>query len=53
MSAHEVRQAFPLDSVRVDKTYPGNCEEVVYPGVHSDVGAAMGRMSRGVVTTCR
>lgn len=38
VSAHEVRQAFPLDSVRVGRTYPANCEEVVYPGVHSDVG---------------
>jgi hypothetical protein len=38
VSAHEVRQAFPLDSVRVGRSYPGNCEEVVYPGVHSDVG---------------
>ncbi len=38
VSAHEVRQAFPLDSVRVDRSYPSNCEEVVYPGVHSDVG---------------
>ncbi len=38
VSGHEVRQAFPLDSVRVGKSYPGNCEEIVYPGVHSDVG---------------
>jgi Uncharacterized alpha/beta hydrolase domain (DUF2235) len=38
VAAHEVRQAFPLDSVRVDRTYPANCEEIVYPGVHSDVG---------------
>jgi hypothetical protein len=38
VAAHEVREAFPLDSVRVDRTYPGNCEEAVYPGVHSDVG---------------
>lgn len=38
VSAHEVRQAFPLDSVRVGKSYPSNCEEIVYPGVHSDVG---------------
>ncbi|ANB76259.1 hypothetical protein AYM40_28830 [Paraburkholderia phytofirmans OLGA172] len=38
VAAHEVRQAFPLDSVRVDRAYPANCEEVVYPGVHSDVG---------------
>jgi hypothetical protein len=38
VAAHEVRQAFPLDSVRVDRSYPANCEEVVYPGVHSDIG---------------
>lgn len=38
VSGHEVRQAFPLDSIRVGKAYPANCEEVVYPGVHSDVG---------------
>jgi hypothetical protein len=38
VAAHEVRGAFPLDSVRVDRDYPTNCEEVVYPGVHSDVG---------------
>jgi len=38
VSAHEVREAFPLDSVRVGYVYPANCEEVVYPGVHSDVG---------------
>jgi hypothetical protein len=38
VAAHEVRQAFPLDSVRVGQSYPANCEEVVYPGVHSDVG---------------
>ncbi|AUL56080.1 DUF2235 domain-containing protein [Burkholderia pseudomallei] len=47
VSAHEVRQAFPLDSVRVDKTYPGNCEEVVYPGVHSDVGGGYGPDEQG------
>lgn len=38
VSAHEVRRAFPLDSVRVGRSYPANCEEVVYPGVHADVG---------------
>ncbi|WP_042272224.1 T6SS phospholipase effector Tle1-like catalytic domain-containing protein, partial [Paraburkholderia heleia] len=31
VSAHEVREAFPLDSVRVGRDYPANCEEVVYP----------------------
>jgi hypothetical protein len=38
VSGHEVRQAFPLDSVRNETFYLDNCEEVVYPGVHSDVG---------------
>ncbi|WP_046166728.1 T6SS phospholipase effector Tle1-like catalytic domain-containing protein [Chromobacterium vaccinii] len=38
VSAHEVRRAFPLDSIAHDGAYPNNSEEVVYPGVHSDVG---------------
>ncbi|OHX10643.1 hypothetical protein BI347_19125 [Chromobacterium sphagni] len=38
VSAHEVRQAFPLDSIAHDGAYPNNSEEVIYPGVHSDVG---------------
>ncbi|WP_249172466.1 T6SS phospholipase effector Tle1-like catalytic domain-containing protein [Burkholderia dolosa] len=38
VAAHEVRDSFPLDSVRDGKHYPPNCIEVVYPGVHSDVG---------------
>ena len=38
VAAHEVRACFPLDTVRVDGAYPGNCQEIVYPGVHSDVG---------------
>ncbi|WP_369065811.1 T6SS phospholipase effector Tle1-like catalytic domain-containing protein [Burkholderia gladioli] len=38
VAAHEVRRAFPLDSVRIDTSYQNNCEEIVYPGVHSDVG---------------
>ncbi|MDR5805699.1 DUF2235 domain-containing protein [Caballeronia sp. LZ001] len=38
VAAHEVRDSFPLDSVRDGKHYPPNCFEIVYPGVHSDVG---------------
>ncbi|AUH49360.1 hypothetical protein CXB49_00140 [Chromobacterium sp. ATCC 53434] len=38
VSAHEVRRAFPLDSIEYKNRYPENSEEVVYPGVHSDVG---------------
>ncbi|WP_245623653.1 T6SS phospholipase effector Tle1-like catalytic domain-containing protein [Paraburkholderia nodosa] len=38
IAAHEARDSFPLDSVRDGKSYPPNCIEIVYPGVHSDVG---------------
>lgn len=38
VSAHEVRASFPLDSVCVAGRLPSNCKEIVYPGVHSDVG---------------
>jgi Uncharacterized alpha/beta hydrolase domain (DUF2235) len=38
VAGHEVREKFPSDSVREDQAVPGNCVELVYPGVHSDVG---------------
>jgi hypothetical protein len=38
VAGHEVRAAFPLDSVRVAGVYPGNAKEVMYPGSHSDLG---------------
>lgn len=38
VSAHELRRSFPLDSVSVGQSLPGNCVEIVYPGVHSDLG---------------
>lgn len=39
VSAHEQRLCFPLDSIcRSDGTYPGYATEVVYPGMHSDIG---------------
>jgi hypothetical protein len=39
IAAHEIRACFPLDSVRVEDTYPRNClEEVVHAGAHSDIG---------------
>ncbi|WP_283151242.1 T6SS phospholipase effector Tle1-like catalytic domain-containing protein [Silvimonas soli] len=47
VSAHEVRKAFPLDSVRVGQTCPGNCDEVVYPGVHCDVGGGYSSDAQG------
>ncbi|QCJ70126.1 hypothetical protein C9446_09850 [Providencia heimbachae] len=39
VSAHEQRQAFALDSVRTPEgIYPPSTVEVIYPGMHSDVG---------------
>ncbi|MDE2430967.1 MAG: DUF2235 domain-containing protein, partial [Burkholderiales bacterium] len=34
----EIRGSFPLDSVCQGGELPANCKEIVYPGVHSDVG---------------
>lgn len=39
VSAHEQRLCFPLDSVRrPEGSYPSYTQEVIYPGMHSDVG---------------
>ncbi|MEM6162730.1 DUF2235 domain-containing protein, partial [Erwinia sp. P6884] len=39
VSSHEQRLCFPLDSIRrPDGKYPANSMEVVYPGMHSDLG---------------
>ncbi|HEF4762082.1 TPA: DUF2235 domain-containing protein [Pseudomonas putida] len=39
VAAHEQRLCFPLDSIRyADGRYPPYATEVVYPGMHSDVG---------------
>jgi len=50
VAAHEVRDSFPLDSVRDGEHYPANTVEVVYPGVHSDVGGgyAPGEQTRAL-----
>ena len=47
VAGHEFRATFPLDSVRVNGKYPGNCEEIVYPGSHSDVGGGYPLQSLG------
>ncbi|EAN4948251.1 DUF2235 domain-containing protein [Salmonella enterica] len=39
VAAHEQRLCFPLDSIRrPEGSYPQNTQEVIYPGMHSDVG---------------
>jgi len=38
IAAHEVREKFPSDSTRVGPDLPEQVNEVLYPGMHSDVG---------------
>ncbi|SFU31604.1 phospholipase effector Tle1 domain-containing protein [Pseudoduganella namucuonensis] len=39
VAAHEIRRSFPLDSASVKGILPSACEEIVVPGVHSDIGS--------------
>lgn len=50
VAAHEIRRSFPLDSISVRGVMPAGCEEIVLPGVHSDVGGgyAPGEQGKGV-----
>ena len=48
VAAFEQRSCFPLDSIRnADGQYPDNTYEVVYPGVHSDVGGGYPQNDQG------
>ncbi|SEG18168.1 T6SS phospholipase effector Tle1-like catalytic domain-containing protein [Marinobacterium lutimaris] len=47
VSAHENRRSFPLDSIYNDRSMPGNGEEIVFPGVHSDIGGGYRPGSQG------
>ncbi|QIF95025.1 T6SS phospholipase effector Tle1-like catalytic domain-containing protein [Proteus vulgaris] len=39
VAAHEQRQSFAVDSIRTPEgNYPSNTIEVIYPGMHSDIG---------------
>jgi len=50
VAGHEVRAAFPLDSVRSKETYPANAKEVMYPGAHSDLGGGYAPNDLGIST---
>jgi hypothetical protein len=39
VSAHEVRRSFPVDSISIGQSTPANAEEMIFPGVHSDLGS--------------
>lgn len=48
VAAHEARNSFPVDLIRKQKGgYPANCIEIVYPGVHSDVGGGYAQVYQG------
>ncbi|MET0334133.1 MAG: DUF2235 domain-containing protein, partial [Rhizobacter sp.] len=38
VAGHEIRNSFPLDSALDGMSYPHGLREMVFPGVHSDVG---------------
>jgi hypothetical protein len=53
VSSNEQRLCFPLDSIRhTDSKYPANSVEVVYPGMHSDLGGGYppGDQGKGIGT---
>lgn len=48
VAAFEQRACFPLDSIRTEKgLYPPYAKEVVYPGVHSDIGGGYPKNDQG------
>ena len=49
VAAHEQRLCFPLDSIRRadDGSYPSYSNEVIYPGMHSDVGGGYPTRDQG------
>lgn len=47
VAAHENRVSFPVDLVRAGDTYPASCLEIVYPGMHADVGGGYGLREQG------
>lgn len=49
VAAHEIRRSFPLDSISVKGQLADNFEEIVVPGVHSDIGCGYcpGEQGRG------
>lgn len=51
VSSHEQRLCFPVDSIcRHDGTYPSYAQEVIYPGMHSDIGGGYPPGDQGKAT---
>lgn len=47
VAAHEQRRSFPLDSIAVGFAYPPNGQEIIFPGVHSDIGGGYAPTQQG------
>lgn len=47
VAAHEIRRSFPLDSIAVGNVISGNAREIVFPGVHSDLGCGYSPCEQG------
>ncbi|MEH6434570.1 T6SS phospholipase effector Tle1-like catalytic domain-containing protein [Massilia sp. DD77] len=47
VAGHELRRSFPVDSIAVGSVLPARAKEVVFPGVHSDVGGGYGPTQQG------
>lgn len=47
VAAHEVRRSFPVDSIADMHTLPAGCREVIFPGVHSDLGSGYKPLEQG------
>ena len=47
VAAHELRRSFPLDSIAVKGVVPEGCQEMVVPGVHSDLGCGYAPREQG------
>ena len=47
VAAHEARRSFPVDSISVNGNLPAGSEEIVVPGVHSDIGCGYSPCQQG------
>jgi len=47
VAAHDLRRSFPVDSISVNGNLPAGSEEIVFPGVHSDIGCGYSPKEQG------
>lgn len=47
IAAHDLRRSFPVDSISVRGILPEGCDEVIVPGVHSDIGCGYSPCAQG------